>query len=182
MDKTHIKEQDENQEELVSENASEPASEPAEKSSKEQGEVAKLKEELAESKDKYLRLYSEFENFRRRTAKEKLEMIQSASEQVLKQLLPVIDDFERAEKAFASNNTDAEGFLLIQSKLKKILETNGVKIMDVKKGSDFDADLHEANAQVPADEELQGKVVEVVEKGYLLNEKVIRFAKVVVGS
>ena len=109
-------------------------------------------------------------------------MIQSASEQVLKQLLPVIDDFERAEKAFASNNTDAEGFILIQSKFKKILETNGVKTMDVKKGSDFDADLHEAIAQVPSEEELQGKVVEVVEKGYLLNDKVIRFAKVVVGS
>ena len=180
MDNSHIKEQEENQEELFSENADQTTAGKAD--DKVQAELAKLKEEIAESKDKYIRLYSEFENFRRRTSKEKLEMIQSAGEQLLKQLVPVLDDFERAEKAFASNNTDAEGFLLIQSKFRKVLEANGIKTMDVKKGSDFDADLHEAIAQVPAEEELKGKVVEVVEKGYLLNEKVIRFAKVVVGS
>ena len=183
MDNTHIKEQADNQEELFPENAEQTTTEKAAEVAKEQAEITKLKEEIAESKDKYLRLYSEFENFRRRTSKEKLEMIQSAGEQLLKQLIPVLDDFERAQKAFASGNTDAEGFTLIQSKFKKILETNGVKLMDVKKGSDFDADLHEAIAQVPAeDEALQGKVIEVVEKGYLLNDKVIRFAKVVVGS
>jgi molecular chaperone GrpE len=181
MDKSHIKEQEENQEEMFSENAEQPAA-TAKADDKVQAELAKLKDEIAESKDKYIRLYSEFENFRRRTSKEKLEMIQSASEQLLKQLLPVLDDFERAEKAFAASNTDAEGFLLIQSKFKKVLEASGIRIMDVKKGSDFDADLHEAIAQVPAEKELQGKVVEVVDKGYLLNEKVIRFAKVVVGS
>jgi molecular chaperone GrpE len=178
MDNTHIREQEENQEETLSENTDQAAAEKTEVSEKERAEIAKLKDEVAEAKDKYLRLYSEFENFRRRTAKEKLEMIQSAGEQLLKQLVPVLDDFERAEK-----HADAEGLMLIQSKLRKILESNGIKVMDVKKGSDFDADLHEAIAQVPAEEEqLQGKVVEVVEKGYLLNDKVIRFAKVVVGS
>src|SRR5688572_15046125 len=128
----------ENKEEITAETPPAEQAQPAETAS-ELSEAGKLKEEIAESKDKYLRLYSEFENFRRRTSKEKLEMIQSAGEQLLKQLIPVLDDFERAQKAFASGNTDAEGFTLIQSKFKKILETNGVKLMDVKKGSDFDA-------------------------------------------
>jgi molecular chaperone GrpE len=183
MDNPDIKEQEENQEDIVSENTEQATVEKPAESNKEQVEIARLKDEIAESKDKYLRLYSEFENFRRRTSKEKLEMIQSAGEQLLKQLVPILDDFERAQKAFALTNTDAEGLLLIQSKFKKILEANGIKIMDVSKGSEFDADLHEAIAQVPAEEDkLQGKVIEVVEKGYLLNDKVIRFAKVVVGS
>ncbi|NJM24292.1 MAG: nucleotide exchange factor GrpE [Bacteroidia bacterium] len=142
-----------------------------------------LKAELAATKDKYLRLYSEFENFRRRTSKEKIEMIQTASEQVLKAMLPVLDDFERAEKALESQNTDVEGFALIHNKFRRILEQNGVKVMDLKAGSDFDADFQEAITQIPAPEEkLKGKVVDVVEKGYLLNDKVIRFAKVVVGN
>jgi molecular chaperone GrpE len=147
-------------------------------------ENQKLQSELAESKDKYLRLYSEFENFRRRTSREKLDMIQSANEQLLKTLLPVADDFERAEKSFREkNDKDAEGFLLIQSKFKKVLEQFGVKIMDVQRGSDFNPDLHEAITQVPApDEKLIGKVVDVVEKGYVLNDRVIRYAKVVVGN
>lgn len=148
------------------------------------GELGKLKEELAGAKDKYLRLYSEFENFRRRTAKEKLEMVQSANEQLIKALLPVMDDFERAEKSFGEKtDKDSEGFKLIQAKFKKVLEVYGVKIMDVKQGSDFNTDLHEAITQIPApDPSLKGKVVDVVEKGYLLSEKVVRFAKVVVGS
>ena len=148
------------------------------------GELNKLKEELAGSKDKYLRLYSEFENFRRRTAKEKLDMVQSANEQLIRSLIPVMDDFDRAEKSFnEKNDKDSEGFKLIQSKFKKVLDTYGVKAMDVKQGSDFNTDLHEAITQVPSpDPSLKGKVVDVVEKGYLLNDKVVRFAKVVVGS
>lgn len=147
-------------------------------------ELKKLKDELAEAKDKYLRLYSEFENFRRRTAKEKIDMIQTANEGLLKNLLPVMDDFERAEKAFRDLNTkEAEGFLLIFNKYKKILEQSGAKVLDLKAGDDFNADTQEAITQIPApSEELKGKVVDVVEKGYTLNEKVIRFAKVVVGS
>src|SRR5688572_13557465 len=146
--------------------------------------VEKLQSELAEQKEKFIRLYSEFENFRRRTAKEKLDLIQSANEQLIKTLLPVIDDFDRAEKSFRDkNDKELEGFFLIHSKFKKVLEQAGVKIMDVKAGSDFNADLHEAITQIPApDETLKNKIVDVIEPGYLLNDKVIRFAKVVVGS
>jgi len=149
-----------------------------------QQELVKLQQEIAEQKDKYLRLYSEFENYRRRTSKEKLEMIQSANEQLIKSLLPVADDFERAEKSFNDkNDKDLEGFFLIHSKLKKVLDQYGVKPMDSQAGSEFNADYHEAITEVPApDESLKGKIVDVVEKGYLLNQKVIRFAKVVVGS
>jgi molecular chaperone GrpE len=147
-------------------------------------ELQKLQVEIAEQKDKFIRLYSEFENFRRRTAKEKLEMIQSANEQLIKTLLPIADDFDRAEKSFkAKDDKDLEGFFLIYNKFKKTLDQAGVKIMDLKPGSDFDADLHEAITQIPVENDaLKGKVVDVVENGYLLNEKVIRHAKVVVGS
>lgn len=146
-------------------------------------ELKKAQGELADTKDKYIRLYSEFENFRRRTAKEKLDLIQNANEKLVNSFLPIIDDFERAEKAFnASDSKEMEGFLLIYTKFKKILDAAGVKVMDAK-GKAFDPDLHEAITQVPAPEEsLKGKVMEVIEQGYLLNDKVIRFAKVVVGS
>ena len=146
-------------------------------------EIEKIQRELTEQKDKFIRLYSEFENFRRRTSKEKLELIQSANEQLIKSLLPVVDDFDRAEKSFTDkNDKELEGFFLIHNKFKKVLEQSGVTLMNVKSGSEFNADLHEAITQIPADEKLKGKVVDVVEPGYLLNEKVIRFAKVVVGS
>jgi molecular chaperone GrpE len=147
-------------------------------------ELKKLQDELTESKDKYLRLYSEFENFRRRTAKEKLELIQGANENLLKNLLPVLDDFERAEKTFKELDAkQAEGFTLIFTKYKKTLEQAGIKEMELKSGDNFDADRQEAITQVPVTEEkLRGKVADVVEKGFLLNDKVIRFAKVVVGS
>ena len=144
----------------------------------------KLQDDLAEAKDKYVRLYAEFENHRRRTAKEKQELIFGANEQLLKALLPVMDDFERAEKSFKElNPKEAEGFSLIQSKYKKILEQYGVKPMDIKEDTAFDADFHEAITQIPVKEDSQkGKIVEVIEKGYLLNDKVIRFAKVIVGA
>ncbi len=146
--------------------------------------LTKLQDELAESKDKYIRLYAEFENHRRRTAKEKLDMIQGANEQLIKSLLPVVDDFERAEKSLkelSEKDAGASGVLLIYQKLKKVLDQAGVKAMDVK--GDFNPDLHEAITQVPVQDEAQkGKIVDVVEKGYLINDKVIRFAKVVVGA
>ena len=185
-------EKDMNQnEEIVSENTAEVAdnlpessAEDAKNVKEEQADIAKLQGEVAEQKDKYIRLYSEFDNFRRRTAKEKLEMIQSANEQLLKALLPVVDDFERAEKSFKDKDSkELEGFFLIYNKFKKTLDQYGVKTMEAGAGSDFNPDLHEAITQIPApDEKLKGKIVDVVEKGYLLNEKVIRFAKVVVGS
>lgn len=151
---------------------------------KESGELKKLQDDLAEAKDKYVRLYAEFDNHRRRTAKEKLEMVQSANEQLLKALLPVADDFERAANSFKDRtDKEAEGFQLIHTKFRKTLEQFGVKEMGTAKEGDFNPDLQEAITQVPVpDEKLKGKIVDIVEKGYLLNEKVIRFAKVVVGS
>ena len=164
-----------------------PSVEPDKKQTQVQGNAAeeplkKVQDELAEARDKYLRLYAEFENHRRRTAREKLEMIQAANEQLIKSLLPVMDDFERAEKTFKDkNDKDSEGFFLIQNKLKKILEQFGVQAMAVE--GDFNPDLHEAITQLPAPEgKLKGKILEVVEKGYLLNDKVVRCAKVVIGS
>ena len=151
--------------------------------SKPQSELEKALAEIEASKDKYIRLYSEFENFRRRTAKEKIEMAQTASESVIKSLLPVIDDFERAEKSIQNkDNKDLEGYALIFNKFKKVLDQFSVKAMDIGSGSEFNADLHEAITQIPAGENLKGKIVDVVEKGYLLNDKVIRFAKVVIGN
>ena len=141
--------------------------------------------ELAVMKDKYLRLYADFENFRRRTAKEKLDLISTASEGLMVSLLPVVDDFERASQALA-NTTDAavalEGIHIIYNKLTKILEGKGLKPMG-SKGEPFDADLHESVTQFPAPtNDLKGKVIDEIEKGYLLNNKVIRYAKVIIGA
>lgn len=146
--------------------------------------TAKLQQELEEQKDKYIRLYSEFDNFRRRTAKEKLELIQSANEQLLQKLLPVADDFERAEKSFKDkSDKELEGFFLISNKFKKTLEQSGLKVMEILTPAEFNPDFHEAITQVPVPDEAQkGKIVDVVEKGYLLNDKVVRFAKVVIGA
>ena len=176
-------EKDETQQDTPTEMATEPDQHDTVMESLE-ADLSAAKEELNETKDKYLRLYSEFENFRRRTAKEKLELIQSANEQLVKLLLPVIDDFERAQSAIAEpGHKDIEGFLLIQNKFRRILEQSSVKPMAIEKGSPFDAETQEAITQIPAPEEkLKGKVIDVVEKGYLLNEKVIRYAKVVVGN
>jgi len=145
----------------------------------------KTTSELAELKDKYLRLYADFENFRRRTAKEKLDMINSANEGLLKSLIPVIDDFERAKQSMDSTDDITavkEGVDLIYTKFTKTLEAKGLKPM-VAKGESFNADLHESITQFPAPSpDLKGKVIDEVEKGYYLNDKVIRFAKVIVGN
>jgi len=146
----------------------------------------KLTIELAEAKDKYLRLYSEFENFRRRNAKERLELVKTASSDLMEQLLPLVDDFERARDANQSQEdveVIKEGFDLIHNKLFKTLENKGLKVMETAKGTEFDADLHEAITQFPTDEKgMKGKIIDTVEKGYYLGEKVIRFAKVVIGA
>lgn len=148
-------------------------------------EVETPEKKLAELNDKYLRLYSEFDNYRKRTNKEKLDLISTASSSVLKDMLTILDDFERA----ITNNEKVEdiaavkeGFNLIHNKFKNILEGKGLKQMNAK-GEVFDSELHEAIANVPApSEDLKGKIIDDVEKGYYLNEKVIRFAKVVVGN
>ena len=165
---------------ISEENAEETAETPTEQVP-ELSEAEKLQAELYELKDKYLRLYSDFDNFRKRTAKEKLEMIQSASERVIVDVIPVIDDIERAT-ANAQEGEVSEGISLIFNKLYNTLATKGLKPMDAK-GTVFNADLHEAITQFPAPtEDDKGKVFDVVEKGYYLNDKVIRFAKVVVAN
>ncbi|GJM59676.1 MULTISPECIES: nucleotide exchange factor GrpE [Persicobacter] len=149
-------------------------------------EEDKLKAEVQEHKDKYLRLYSEFENYRRRTSKEKLELVESANERLIKELLSVVDNFDRANANF-KEDMDAkavhEGSELIFKNFKTVLEKFGLKALETEKGDDFDTDMHDAITEIPVPEEdLKGKVFDVVEKGYKLNEKVIRFAKVVVGA
>jgi len=181
--------EDQNPEDDTQDNRSEEEKEAEAEAQAEDEELSdfeKLEIELAESKDKFLRLYSEFENFRRRNAKERLELVKNASEDLISDLLPVMDDFERAEKSFedaAEDESLKEGFSLIKNKFEKTLINKGLKAMDNEPGIEFDPEIHEAITKIPApDEKLKGKVVDVVEKGYLLNDKVIRFAKVVIGE
>ncbi|HEX9649134.1 MAG TPA: nucleotide exchange factor GrpE [Cyclobacteriaceae bacterium] len=169
------------------ENAPEPENVKTETSREEaEDESEKLSKELTDAKDKYLRLFSEFENFRRRTARERLDLIQTSTEGLMVELLPVLDDFGRAA-ASIENGSDkksvAEGIQLIENKFKRALEQKGLKAMQVKQGDDFNPELHEAVSQIPAPKKkLVGKIIETVEDGYFLGEKVIRFAKVVIGG
>lgn len=151
----------------------------------ESGEVEKLKAELTEMKEKYLRSVAEFDNFRKRTAKERLELIQTANKEVIIALLEVLDDSERAAKQLETSgdiNAIKDGVMLVFNKLKSTLQAKGLKPME-SINKEFDADLHEAITEIPAPtEELKGKVVDDVQKGYYLNDKIIRHAKVVVGK
>jgi len=147
-------------------------------------EVKSLNEKIAKDKDDYLRLMAEFDNYRRRTSQEKLELVSTASEDTIKGLLPILDDFERAIKAL-KDSTDSEaakeGTELIYNKLSGYLKTKGLAVIETE-GQPFDTDLHEAVAQFPVEEEdKKGKVFDTVQTGYTLKGKVIRFAKVVVG-
>lgn len=147
--------------------------------------LVELEEKVTAINDKYLRLYSDFENFRKRTAKEKLDLISNGNASLLNKILPVMDDFERAiesNKEITDPEILKEGFNLIYSKLKKTLEAEGVKEMQ-SNGEVFDVEYHEAITNIPApDKSLKGKVVDTTEKGYFLNDNVLRYAKVVVGS
>jgi molecular chaperone GrpE len=143
-----------------------------------------LQLKVTELNDKYLRLYSDFENFRKRTIKEKGDLISNASAGVVKEMLAVLDDFERAmDNNTTSEDADAikQGFQLIYNKFNTILLSKGLTEMN-SKGETFDIDHHEAITNIPADKKMKGKVVDVVEKGYFLNDKVLRYAKVVVGQ
>jgi len=179
-DKSEIQEELNKVEENQSEDGEQELPEHDEKSA-----IENLEEALSESKDKYLRLYSEFDNFRRRTSKERYEMIVTANRELMESLIPVLDDFERALKAMLAKKEveEAKGIELIYNKYRKILESKGLKLMEVKSGDEFNEELHEAITQIPApDESLIGKIVDVVESGYYLGEKVIRFAKVITGA
>lgn len=145
----------------------------------------KLQQENVTLNDKYLRLFAEFDNYKRRTQKERVELLQTAGKDVVVSMLPVLDDFERALKA-TENATEVsairEGVMLVQTKLKSILNQKGLKEME-SMHTIFDTDIHEAITKIPApSDDLKGKVVDELEKGYTLNDKVIRFAKVVVGA
>jgi len=147
--------------------------------------IEALGNELLELKDKHIRLQAEFDNYRKRTMKEKMDLIKSGGESVIVNILPVIDDFERALIAFSEMKDDdplKQGINLIYSKFKEFLKQNGITEIEAKE-KDFDTDLHEAVTKIPAPkEELKGKVVDVIQKGYLMNDKVIRFSKVVIGE
>jgi len=149
-----------------------------------QSEIEKLQSELAETRDKFLRIYSEFDNFKKRTQRERLDLLKTASADVIISMLPVLDDFDRALKAMESKtagNADKSGVELIFNKMKSVLESKGLKRM-ISIGEEFNVDLHEAITNIPApDEKLKGKVVDEAESGYFLNDKVIRHAKVIVG-
>jgi molecular chaperone GrpE len=148
-------------------------------------EVEKLKSEVEELKDKYLRHVAEFENFRKRTARERIEMIQTAGKEVITSLLDVLDDCDRAEKQLQTSddvNAIREGIQLVFNKLRSTMQSKGVKPMQTI-GTDFNPDQHEAITEIPAPtEEMKGKVIDEVMKGYVMNDKIIRFAKVVVGK
>jgi molecular chaperone GrpE len=141
-------------------------------------ENADLKKQVDELKDKYLRQVAEFDNYRRRVMKEKIETIQTASRDTLTAILPILDDFDRAAK----NESFTEGVNLVWQKFHSIVRSKGLTAMESPQGADFDPDQHEAITEIPAGDDLVGKIVDTVEKGYLLNEKIIRYAKVVVGK
>jgi len=144
----------------------------------------KLSAELQEQKDKYLRLFAEFDNFKRRTARERIELSQTAGKDIIQSLLEVVDDFERAEKQMQTSDDIAqvkEGTLLIFNKLKNVLQQKGLTEMQ-SINTDFDVEKHEAVTEIEAGPEKKGKVVDELVKGYYMNDKIIRFAKVVVGK
>jgi len=144
-----------------------------------------LTADLASEKDKFLRLFAEFENYKRRTSKERIELFKTASAGVMQAMLPVLDDLDRAWIEIEKSNDEnlIKGIELISTKLKATLKEKGLEILDVRKGDTFNADFHEAITQIPApSDELKGKIIDVIENGYKLGEKIIRFPKVVIGQ
>ena len=148
-------------------------------------EKEELKADLQKEKDKFLRLFAEFENYKRRTSKERVEMFKTASQDVITSMLPVLDDFDRAlnEINKAKDKNLLKGVELIHNKFRETLRSKGLEEMEIGEGDPFDADIHEAITQIPApNEDLKGKVVDVVEKGYKLGDRIIRYPKVVTGK
>ena len=144
-----------------------------------------LQEELSNEKDKFLRLFAEFENYKRRTAKERIDLFKTANQEVLQAMLPVLDDFDRAWAQVSKSDDEAlvTGVQLIHDKLRTTLVSKGLEEVEVKAGDVFDADFAEAITQIPApNDKLKGKIVDVIEKGYKLGDKIIRFPKVVIGQ
>ena len=148
-------------------------------------EIEQLKLDVEKEKDKFLRLFAEFENYKRRTSKERIELFKTANQDVMTAMLPVLDDFDRAltEIKKAKDKNLIKGVELIHNKFRETLKNKGLEAMDVKHGDSFDADVHEAITQIPASSaKLKGKIVDVVERGYKLGDRIIRFPKVVTGK
>lgn len=154
------------------------------KPSKVDVQLEEAKVALAEEKDKFLRLFAEFENYKKRTSKERIELFKTAGQEVITSLLPVLDDFSRALKEADKDeeNNVFEGFRLINNKLGETLKSKGLVQVEVKAGDLFDAEIHEAITQIPAGEDQSGKIIDITEQGYQLGEKIIRYPKVVVGQ
>lgn len=145
----------------------------------------KLKEDLGKEKDKFLRLFAEFENYKKRTSKERMELFKTAGQEVIVSLLPVIDDFDRALKELSKSDEKElfKGIELISNKFRETLKNKGLQEMEVKQGDAFDAEVHDAITQIPApSKKLKGKIIDVIEKGFKLGDKIIRHPKVVVGN
>ena len=152
-------------------------------SAKQAEDNEEVKNELKSEKEKFLRLFAEFENFKRRTAKERLELFSTASEEVMVALLPILDDFDRATNAIEGENELVTGFVLIKNKLVDTLKSKGLSQFDVNIGDQFNADVHEAVTQIDApSKKMKGKIIDIIEKGYKLGEKIIRYPKVVIGK
>ncbi len=148
-------------------------------------EEEQLREDLAKEKDKFLRLFAEFENFKRRTSKERMDMFKTAGQEIMISLLPVLDDFDRALKELAKSDDKEmfKGVELIRVKLRESLKSKGLEEVEVKAGDSFDAEVHDAITQIPApNKKLKGKIVDVIERGFKLGERIIRHPKVVVGK
>ncbi len=161
------------------------SNEETEETPEEVSELDQVKAELEKEKDKFLRLFAEFENYKRRTTKERIELYKTAGQEVIQSMLPVVDDFERALNEFKGDQEDVhvKGMTLISNKFKETLKAKGLTEMEVKAGDTFDAEKHEAITQIPApSKKLVGKIVDVVEKGYQLGDRIIRFPKVVTGK
>ncbi|WKK64860.1 nucleotide exchange factor GrpE [Lutimonas zeaxanthinifaciens] len=161
---------------------------PAEKSEEKKEEVSEvdaLKAEVQKEKDNFLRLFAEFENYKKRTSRERIELFSTANKELMTALLPILDDFERGLKEVEKSSDKAllEGMQLIYNKFKNTLSQKGLKEMEVKQGDSFDAEIHEAISQIPApNKKLKGKIIDAVEKGYKLGETIIRYPKVVIGN
>ena len=148
-------------------------------------QISELNSQVNDEKDKFLRLFAEFENYKKRTSKERLDLYKTASQELMTALLPILDDLNRASHEFSKSKEKAlvEGFSLIKNKFSDTLKTQGLILIEVKKGDNFDAEIHEAITQIPAEnDKMKGKIIDVIEFGYKLGDKVIRYPKVVVGN
>lgn len=175
----------ENKEEKINEEQAQTTAAEQDNVEPQQSEQEQLEEQLQLEKDKFLRLFAEFENYKRRTAKERVELFKTAGEGVLKDLLPVLDDFDRAliEIHKSEDKQLTDGVTLISNKLRNTLKSKGLQEVEVAAGDTFNADHHEAVTQIPApSDDMKGKIIDVIEKGYQLGDKTIRYPKVVIGQ